>query len=319
ARITTPPPHDYSLGQTVTIAGVGVAGYNGTFTVTGVPTATTFTYTAGAGLAASGGGTATGIVSTVPLNGTATLLFTLTNNNTTTALTGVAFTDSLPAGLQVAATPNANTACGGTFTPNAGDTTLTFSGGTIAATGTCTVRVDVTGTTAGVKNNTSGNITSTEGGTGGTASASITVVAPPTISKAFGVPNIPLGGTTSLTFTITNPNSTVGLTGVGFTDTLPAGLTVATSGPTATCGGTLTTTNPSTITLTGASIASSGTCSFTVTVTGATAGVKNNTTGAVTSTNGGTGATSNTATVTVANAPTLTKSFGAASILVGGT
>ena len=33
----------------VTIAGVGVAGYNGTFTITAVPTPRTFQYTAGAG------------------------------------------------------------------------------------------------------------------------------------------------------------------------------------------------------------------------------------------------------------------------------
>ena len=44
----------------VTIAGVGVAGYNGTFTITAVPTARSFQYSAAsAGLANSGGGTMT--------------------------------------------------------------------------------------------------------------------------------------------------------------------------------------------------------------------------------------------------------------------
>jgi uncharacterized repeat protein (TIGR01451 family) len=259
-------------------------------------------------------------VATIPLSGgTATLTFTITNNNTTTTLTGVGFTDTLPAGLVVASTPNASTSCGGTFAPNAGDTSLTFSGGSIAPSGTCTIKVDVTGTTAGVKNNTSSGVTSNEGGTG-TASntATITVLAPPTITKSFGAPNIPIGGTTSLSFTISNPNSTVALTGVGFTDTLPTGLTVA-NGSSTPCGGSLTTTNPSTITLTGATIAASGTCTFSVIVTGTTAGVKNNTTGAVMSTNGGTGTTSNTATVTVASAPTITKGFAATSILLGQT
>ncbi len=48
-----------SVGYTVVIAGVTAAGYNGTFTVTGKPSSTTFTYTAAtAGLPASGGGTA---------------------------------------------------------------------------------------------------------------------------------------------------------------------------------------------------------------------------------------------------------------------
>ena len=84
--------------------------------------------------------------------------------------------------------------------------------------------MNVTGTAAGTQNNTTGNVTSTEGGTGGTASASINVVAPPSIAKAFSATTIPLNGTTSLTFTITNPAAnTVAETGVAFTDTLPAG------------------------------------------------------------------------------------------------
>jgi hypothetical protein len=58
--ITTNLIHNRSVGDVVTIAGVGVAGYNGTFTITGIPTVRSFQYTAGAsGLANSGGGTAT--------------------------------------------------------------------------------------------------------------------------------------------------------------------------------------------------------------------------------------------------------------------
>src|SRR5262249_26979280 len=54
--ITTNVPHGFVVGQNVTISGVGVGGYNGTFTITAV-TANTFQYTnPTAGLAASGGG-----------------------------------------------------------------------------------------------------------------------------------------------------------------------------------------------------------------------------------------------------------------------
>ncbi len=57
--ITTSAAHGLSTGQSVTIAGVGVTGYNGTFAVVSVPSSTQFTYIAGAaGLASSGGGTA---------------------------------------------------------------------------------------------------------------------------------------------------------------------------------------------------------------------------------------------------------------------
>lgn len=58
--ISTATAHNRSVGDVVTISGVGVAGYNGTFTVTAVPTTRTFQYTAViTGLANSGGGSAT--------------------------------------------------------------------------------------------------------------------------------------------------------------------------------------------------------------------------------------------------------------------
>jgi len=41
---------------------------------------------------------------------------------------------------------------------------------------------------------------------------------PPTIMKAFGASSIPLNATTSLTFTISNPNAASTLTGIAFTD-----------------------------------------------------------------------------------------------------
>src|SRR5690349_1444449 len=57
--ITTSAAHGLSSGESVTVSGVGVAAYNGTFPVVAVPNSTQFTYIAGAsGLAASGGGNA---------------------------------------------------------------------------------------------------------------------------------------------------------------------------------------------------------------------------------------------------------------------
>src|SRR5947199_78350 len=51
---------------------------------------------------------------------------------------------------------------------------------------------------------------------------------PPSIVKSFGAGSIANNGTTSLSFTITNPNITLQLTGIAFTDSLPSGLVVAT-------------------------------------------------------------------------------------------
>jgi hypothetical protein len=56
--IATPSAHTLQVGDTVTISGVGVADYNGTWTVTAVPTTRSFQYTNPvSGLATSGGGT----------------------------------------------------------------------------------------------------------------------------------------------------------------------------------------------------------------------------------------------------------------------
>ncbi len=64
--VTTTAAHGLSAGQSVTIAGVGVASYNGTFPVVAAPSSTQFTYIAGAsGLAASGGGTASSATATI--------------------------------------------------------------------------------------------------------------------------------------------------------------------------------------------------------------------------------------------------------------
>jgi hypothetical protein len=133
---------------------------------------------------------------------------------------------------------------------------------------------------------------------------------PPSIAKSFNPSTIPVNGTSSLTFTITNPNAATSLFGVAFTDSLPAGVTVAFPITTAACGGTLVTTT-SAISLVGSTINANSQCQFSVTVTGTTAGTKINTTGAVSSTNGGTGnsATATLAVVQFVTTTTLTSSL----------
>jgi len=226
---------------------------------------------------------------TVPLNATTTLTFTITNPAINLfALTGVGFSDTLPTGLTVVS-GSAGT-CGGTLTTTS-PKGIVLAGATIAANGQCVFSVTVTGAASGNYTNTTGNVNSTNGGPGNTASANLTVASPPVIAKAF-VPNtIPIGTTSVLTFTLINPVANLfALTGVGFSDTLPVGLTVASSSANP-CGGTLTTTSPTGIVLTGATIPVNSQCTFNVTVTGAVLGNYTNTTGNVTSTNGGTGLT----------------------------
>jgi hypothetical protein len=71
--VTTTDPHNFTVGQTVTVTGVSVAGYNGPFTVASVIDSTHFTYTAGSTNLANGtGGTASTpvtVVFTIPTGG----------------------------------------------------------------------------------------------------------------------------------------------------------------------------------------------------------------------------------------------------------
>jgi len=117
---------------------------------------------------------------------------------------------------------------------------------------------------------------------------------PPTIAKAFGGASVALNGNTTLTFTLSNPNSSLSLSGIGFSDTMPSGLTVSSpNGLTGTCGGgTITAASGSTsVSLSGAALAAGSSCTFTVNVMGTTSGAQNNVTSAVTSTEAGNGAT----------------------------
>src|SRR5439155_14795200 len=102
--------------------------------------------------------------------------------------------------------------------------------------------------------------------------------APPTISKHFGASGIPLNGTTSLSFAIGNPNPGV-VTGLGFTDSLPAGLVVANpNGLSAGCDPGTVTASPgsSSVSLSGGSVPGSSVCGISVNVTGTGAGDKTN-------------------------------------------
>ena len=143
-------------------------------------------------------------------------------------------------------------------------------------------------------------------GCGGGSSGTVPppVRSPASITKVFGANSIALNANTTLTFNLTNPNSSKSLSSVGFTDAFPAGLVVSTpSGLTGSCGSGVITANAgaATVSLSGATLAALGSCNFAVNVTGTTAGTLNNVTSAVTSAEGGNGHTA-TANLTVAAA-----------------
>ncbi|SFD83744.1 beta strand repeat-containing protein [Spirosoma endophyticum] len=88
--------------------------------------------------------------STIVAGGTATYTFTITNTGTTNfAQSGLSFTDALPSGLRIAATPGVTVSglTGGSVAATAGGTSIAASGYSIAAGATGTITVNVTNAT----------------------------------------------------------------------------------------------------------------------------------------------------------------------------
>ncbi len=248
--------------------------------------------------------------SSIAAGGTSTLSFVVTNPNAV-ALTGVGFTatDTFPAGIQLASlTPVTNT-CG--VTPVVTTSSVMLSGVTLPVTG-CTLSFTVTGTLTG---NNCVTPTSSNGGTGTQSCATLTVILPPAITKSFNPTPIAAGGTSTLSFVVTNPNA-IALTGVAFTatDTFPAGIQLASLTPVTNTCGVAPVVTTSSVMLSGVTLPVTG-CTLSFTVTGTLTG---NNCVTPTSTNGGTGIQA-CGTLTVILPPTITKSFNPSPIVAGGT
>ncbi|MEQ1838479.1 MAG: hypothetical protein ABL858_09145 [Candidatus Nitrotoga sp.] len=134
----------------------------------------------------------------IAIGGTSTLTVTLTNANTT-AITGAAFTDTYPANVTNTGTPGLTNTCGGTATAAANGSSLTLSGGTIPASGSCTLTVAVTSSVAGSYLNSTGSVTTTNAGSGTAATATLTVGGSPSLvfMKTVSVTSDPVNGATN--------------------------------------------------------------------------------------------------------------------------
>ncbi|MBK7898669.1 MAG: DUF11 domain-containing protein [Betaproteobacteria bacterium] len=214
----------------------------------------------------------------------ATLTVRIENPNTT-ALTGAAFTDTLPGGLVVAPTPNAATTCtSGTVLAQASGTTIRLAGATVPAAGFCTVTVDVLSNISGTYTNTlaAGSVTTYEGVSNGEATQAVVVVStPPTVAKQFSPAVVPAGGTSTLTLVLGNTNASAVTLSAALVDTLPTApgnVVVATNpGMSTSCPGTVTATPGSgTITYASGAQIPAGGCTISVDVTAATTGSHSN-------------------------------------------
>lgn len=268
-----------------------------------------------------------------------TVTFTITNPATAGALTGINLTDTLPAALTVVGSPTTPQCNGGVVTNTAGSVTLT--GGSLpAGPSSCTLVFNVTALASASAGTYANTITPADFSTnegpdiGNNPSANITVNAVSVI-KAFNPTSIQANGTSTLTITLRNPTGSA-YTGVNFTDTLPAGLSVAASpAPLNNCGGSLEDGSGNTlasgdteIELVGGTIPASATpptnntCTIIVPVTGPTAGSYPNSipVGGLTTSQGPSNVTAANATLTIYTTGagvTLTKTFNPGTINVG--
>ena len=181
------------------------------------------------------------------------LEITLSNNNPAAAITGVAFSNNLPGtlpdGLEIsgAATYTCTDASvpstgpgAGTLTVTIGTQAITLTGGIIPARdtasstdGVCTIIIPVTaGSSSGAPAThnyqiANGAVTGNDGvavANSGAVNQSINVlgVSLPVVSKSFASSTLVLGGApTTLTITVTNPNTTIAIPNFSVTDNFP--------------------------------------------------------------------------------------------------
>ncbi len=139
-----------------------------------------------------------------------------------------ALIDTLPAGMHIIGTPTTTCSGGNVSTgTDGGNAFIRLDGGTFVAGEVCKITAQVTTDTTGIfTNNIAVDDLNTLSGARNPdrAEANLRVITKPTIRKSFSPNSIPKGGTSTLIFTISNPNSAsllpTGLTGVRFTDAL---------------------------------------------------------------------------------------------------
>jgi hypothetical protein len=204
-----------------------------------------------------------------------TLRFTLTNLDTASPATAIAFSDDLDAALSgLASVSGTLTDVCGVGSQIAGTSTLSFTGGSLAAGAFCTfdvvLQVPASVTLGSVATNVTGGVTGTIGGgqvSGDPASDDLRIDFL-VFSKSFGG-DVNAGDTVTLTFNIENLDAANPVSDLSFLDDLDAvipGL-VASGLPAAdVCGTGSMLTGPSLLALTGGNLLPGGSCTFSVTL-----------------------------------------------------
>ncbi|MBV9870983.1 MAG: hypothetical protein JO214_10220 [Frankiaceae bacterium] len=188
--------------------------------------------------------------SAVALNGTSTLTLQIGNPNPNVSVASFDFSDVFAAPLlgsssyvQATGAASDQSECGGVISYGSIHDRVAVSGASIGPLSQCIATFTVIGTTAGQWQD-SVSLTA-PGGAGTATNATLDVLTPPTSAVGFGTStadtsrrSVAKGASLWLNATLQNDNPADSLAGVGFTDFLPSGLTIASpNGKTSTCGG----------------------------------------------------------------------------------
>ncbi|MBI9050869.1 MAG: DUF11 domain-containing protein [Anaerolineaceae bacterium] len=165
-----------------------------------------------------------------------TMTIELQNPSSAATLSQIAFTDNMPPGMILATPTGFNTGtCGGILTGSPGDASFSFSDGSLPASGTCTLSIQVSMTVTGNLTNTIniGDVTSFEGAVNSNQEdETLTNAVLAYIVKSFSPNPILVGEESVLSIQIFNTSTSTDLTGMGANDNLPAGVTIADDGGT---------------------------------------------------------------------------------------
>lgn len=221
----------------------------------------------------------------VPPGGNVTLKFTVTNLDRDNPATAISFDDSLdPLGSLTGLAPNEalpKSACGGTLDFAAG--TLSLTGGSLPAAGSCTFNVELAvpaEAPSGTFTNITDPVTADIGGdgvVGNEAVDNLIVSLAPILTKEFTDDPVGAGGSVTLQFTITNTSSDSILSDIAFIDELttflPFPISVAlppTPDPPCGVGSSMSVVSLADdregLSLTGGSLSAGGSCTFDVIV-----------------------------------------------------
>ena len=227
--------------------------------------------------------------STIGPGGISTLTYTIDNTAEASAVTGLSFSNTLPAGMTIANPNRASTDCvNGVFTATAGGSSVNFSEYRLSSGESCTLTLDVTSATPGTHVNTSGSL-ATSAGSAGTSNASLIIDAGRAgFSTAFSPSTINQGAVSTLIYTIDNSLNGSNVDLLQFTNTLPFGVVIADQpDDSTTCTGGIFTPRVTTVAagtsfaIDRAFVAAGATCTVSVNVTAANTGEYSHVTGAL--------------------------------------